>query len=150
MNQIENGEPVKSIWQQLANSCSGTAQDRRNSRRLVLLSLAWAICLLVVTRVLKSDPGFSAPTAWAIASLPTLLSIALMLGYVSYLRQADELMRKIQMDGLAFGFGAGAIFTMGYPLFELVGAPPQDAGDVLLVLILGWMFGQVIGLWRYR
>ena len=63
---------------------------------------------------------------------------------------ADELIQKIQMEGLAVGFGVGVIFTLAYQTLEYVGAPKVELNDVLLVLIVGWMLGQIIAAWRYK
>ncbi len=63
---------------------------------------------------------------------------------------ADELLRKIQLEGLALGFGAGVIFAMSYQLLERAGAPQLQVSDTVVVMMVGWAVGQLLGLRRYR
>lgn len=74
---------------------------------------------------------------------------ASMRSYVSFLRQADELLRKVHLEALAFAFGAGIVAMMGYRLCERLGAPKLDVNDAALVMLLCWLGGQWLGSRRY-
>ena len=139
----------RSIWEIICSS-SGTATDRRNQMRFVGWCLAWAITFVAGTWLLKSEYEFSPSARWAIALIPNAIGVMTVLSYMKFLRMADELMQKIQMKGLAFGFGAGVIFALGYQIMEHAGAPQAGINDALLVLTIGWMLGQIIATWRYR
>ena len=139
----------ESFWKTIA-CASGTPQDRRNQYHFVGWCLAWAVLFTVGNRLLKSDLDIAGPLAWTIALVPSLVGIGAVWAYMRFLRMADELIQKMQLEGLAFGFGAGVIFALGYDIFEEAGAPHLEIDDLLLVLIGGWMIGQMIAFWRYK
>ena len=60
-----------------------------------------------------------AAAAWSVAILPDALGIGALLAYVRFLQRADELMQRIQLEGLALGFGVGVVFATGYQLLAL-------------------------------
>ena len=137
------------IWQMIKN-CSGTELDRRNQYRFTAWSFAWALTYVAASWTLKSDRELATPLTWALVAVPTLLSIVAVFAYLRFLRMADELLRKIQLDGLATGFAAGLVYIIGYQLLEAVGASPLQSDNVVLVMVFGWMLGQFVGMWRYR
>ena len=47
----------------------------------------------------------------------------MVLTYIRFVRDADELQKSIQLHALAFGFGATWLAMTGYGLFEELGAP---------------------------
>lgn len=150
MSDIESGElPRMSFWEALNAGC-GTAADRRNQYWFVGWCLAWALTLSGVTVYLETHPDFRGAGAWILAALPFTLSIAALLSYLRFLRMADELLRKIQVEGLAIGFGAGIVVTLGYRVLELAGAPAMSANDTVIVMMAGWMIGQLAATWHYR
>lgn len=129
---------------------AGTAADRRNQYRFVAWILAWGISFVGANWVLQNYEGLSGPAAWSLAAVPILFAIASMYAYLHFLRQADEMIRRIQIEGLAIGFGAAVIFMICYPTFERIGAPVLEADTVLVLMMVGWVAGQLIGMWRYR
>lgn len=86
---------------------------------------------------------------WLIAAIPSALGIGLIVSYRSFLAEADELLRKISVDALALGFGAGIVFMAGYRLMERIGAPQIDTSDPIIVMITVWAIAQWIGVRRY-
>lgn len=133
-------------WWAAIKSCSGTAADRRNQYWFVAWTFAWALSFVGAMWILKNATP-DGVMLWLVAIVPNLFAIGAVLAYFNFLRNADELLRKIQIDGLAFGFGAALIFVMGYSLLEQAGAP---RADTFMVMIVAWMIGQLIGAWRYR
>jgi hypothetical protein len=94
--------------------------------------------------------GFDDRFAWAVAAAPLVLSIPPLLAYLRFLRMTDELLRKIQLDGLALGFAAGLIVALGYPFLERAGAPELGSSGIAMAMMICWAAGQVLGLARYR
>jgi hypothetical protein len=72
--------------------------------------------------------------------------VIVVLRYVRFLREADELLRQIHLDALAVGFGGGFVFITTYRLLERAGAHRLDINDSLLVMIVCWL----VGMWRAR
>lgn len=147
-NQNSSGE--RRTWWETMKSCSGTKADRRNQYVFVAWCFVWALVFLGSSWTLKSDYPLSAPLEWIVALVPNAFGIGAVLAYMTFLRNADELIQKIQMEGLAFGFGIGLIFGLGYQLLEKAGAPRLAVDEMGLVLIGGWMLGQVLATGRYR
>lgn len=91
----------------------------------------------------------SASAGWVLTVGTAVLMLFTMRSYIVFLRQADELLRKIHLEALAFAFGAGMVVMMAYRLCERLGAPKLDINDGALVMMLTWIAGQIIGSRRY-
>jgi len=89
------------------------------------------------------------PLAFGIVGLTIVLLAVTVISFLRFVRDADELMRKIQVDALGVGFAAGAVFTLGYRLCERLGAPKLDVDDGFLVMMVFWALGQYLGYRRY-
>jgi hypothetical protein len=124
-------------------------RDLRNLRRFTLWSLAWAISFVAATFLLAEELVPAGPIQVAVAVMPTILGLGAIWSYVVFLRQADELQRKVHLEALAAGFGTGMIFMMGYRLLERIGAPELDMNDPLLVMLLVWAVWQMVAARRY-
>ncbi len=124
-------------------------RDVRNLRRFTGWALVWAIAFVVATWLLTSGAIASGALSFLVAAIPTCLGLVVVWAYVRYLREADELQRKIHLEALALGFGAGAVFMMGYRLFERAGAPALDMNDALVVMLVVWSVWQGVAARRY-
>lgn len=141
--------PRKSLLEMI-RGCSGTLQNNRNSLRFTFWCLAWAVTYVGAHWVLKADLELATALVWLLVSAPILLMIAAVFSYMHFLRNADELLQKIQMQGLAMGFGAGVVFVIAYQLLEAAGATEMQTDHLLMVMIFSWTAGQLHGSWRYR
>ncbi len=146
---MEEASTRRSGWACLRHQL-GTEADRRNQFRFLGWLALWMVTFVAAAQWLRSDTPPAGPAAWAIASGPMILGVVTVIAYLHYLRQTDELIRRIQLEGLAIGFAAAVLFLVGYPLFEDAGAPTVSLGDSVLVLAVGWSFGQLYATWRYR
>ena len=126
-----------------------TPEARRKSRIFSAWALVWALSFVGATLVLTEGWLSSPPLTWIVALAPTVAGLVLVASYVAFLRAADELLRKIHLEGLALGFGAGFLFMTGYRLLELIGAPAVGLSDPVAVFVLFWALGQWIGYRRY-
>jgi hypothetical protein len=73
----------------------------------------------------------------------------MLVAYVAFLRDADELQRKIQVEALALGFGAGLVAMHGYRLLERAGMARLDVNDLGIVMVVAFVTGIVFGRRRY-
>jgi hypothetical protein len=116
---------------------------------------AWAFCL-----ALWLASFVAATIAFELDLLPTSAGVAVTIAngvlgvfavasYFRLLRGADELERKIQVEALALGFGAGAVGMMAYRLAERAGAPSMDINDALLVMLVAYAVGVVVARRHY-
>lgn len=125
-----------------------TPRDLRNYQVFV----GWMMGAMFVfggTTLLIDGKVIPAVAAWALTAVTASLMVVCMCSYIHFLRHADELLRKVHLDALAFAFGAGVVVMMTYRLCERLGAPKLDFNDGSLVMILTWMAGQWIGARRY-
>ena len=125
-----------------------TARDVRNSQTFGAWMLGSMAVFIAATLLI--DGKYIPPIGgWAL----TLATLVLMLGavrsYIVFLREADELLRKVHLEALAFAFGAGMVAMMCWRLCERLGAPKLDVNDAALVMMLCWVAGQWLGGRRY-
>lgn len=132
----------------------GTERDRRNQ----LATLRWSILLAAgvvgSAWLFKAGLGLSQALKWTIAACMLALLIPWLLSYLRFVREADELVRKIQLEGLAVGFWAGFAFGVLYSVLMQAGLPRLDPAGALSVMVavmaLGYAFGRVLASKRYR
>ena len=144
-----NDSTQRSLWE-IIQACSGTQQDRKNSRRFTLWCLAWAVAYVAAHKIMKLDVELAAEVTWFLVATPIVLMVAAVFSYLHFLRCADELLQKIQLQGLAMGFGAGVVFVTGYQLLEEAGAQEMQTDHLIVVMMFSWASGQLFGSWRYR
>ena len=138
----------KSIWYYLGVG-GGAPADKVNNKHISIWSVVWALAVVTATWLVKSI-DMSPSLKWFVALAPNLIALVVLRSYLRFLRMTDELQRRIQLEGLAVGFGAGFIFGIGYLVAEGAGAPPFKAVWMILVMTAGWIVGNVFALRRYR
>ena len=125
-----------------------TARDRRNYQVFTLWMSA-AIFTFGAATILIDGAFIPRSVGWLLTATAIVLMIVSVRSYIVFLRVADELLRKVHLDALAFAFGAGIVSMMGYRLCERLGAPKLDVNDAALVMMLCWIGGQWLGSRRY-
>lgn len=133
----------------LSQICVYTPQDQRNLRTFNILSLSAMATWAVTTILIGKGYVDRGPLAWILVAAAVVLMLLMVRSYMHFLRHADELLRKIQIEGLALGFGAGVIFMLAWRLFERMGAPKLDIADGVLPMVAFWAIGQYLGIRRY-
>jgi hypothetical protein len=150
MNRTPEAQAERRSWWDMVLACSGSAADRRNQYYFLAWVLLWAVGFVAVAWAQRPDVGLEGGAVWAVAAAPLALSIPPLLAYLRFLRMTDELLRKIQLDGLALGFGAGLIVALGYPFLERAGAPELGSSGIAMTMLVSWAVGQLVGIARYR
>ena len=120
-----------------------------DSYQMLGWTLAWAISFVAAAWIFSGDSAPTGATAWIVALVPNLFAVAVVLVYLRFLRDADELVKRIQLEGLGFGFGVGVLFAMGYQLLGRVGAPELDWGDMAAIMMLAFVVGVIRANRRY-
>ncbi len=126
-----------------------TANDRRNVMRYNAWMLGW-MALWAGVLMLVAKAGLAGPVAWALAALTVVPGVIGVSAYIRFLREADELLRKIQLEALAIAFSVGVVFMMTWRLFERLGAPTLDLNTPVLVMFVVWAAAQWWNARRYR
>lgn len=133
----------------LSDLCSGPQHDRQNQRRISLWALAWAVSFLVVTHGIKKE-WLSSGLAFAGVIATALLGIVTVLAYQRFLRETDELRRKIEVEALAFAFGAGVVAGLTYWLLVVSGtASGTGFAYVFAAMLLTHSLGVLLGRRKY-
>lgn len=74
----------------------------------------------------------------------------MILGYRRFLREADELQRKIQLDALAISLGVALVGTATYKLTEGAGVVADaDISNIILLISVTYSAAVLLGQWRY-
>jgi hypothetical protein len=138
-------------WWEAALMLRGqTEADDRNIKVFALWCFLWAAGFVLVVYLVKHFPEVLGPISWALAPVPIVLGWPVMRAFLRYLREADEFTRKVQLEGIAMGFGAGLLFGMGYYTLQQFGAPPLPIIAAIVPMVFGWAFGSLLVASRYR
>ncbi len=136
----------KPFWKR----CDMTERDRRNQWKVLAWLAMWTITWLAASLAIKSGWVSAGTPATIAALLPLVPGLLLLVAFSKFLRQADELQRKIQLDALALGFGAGLIGTIAYQLLERAGVILEtDVSDIAVLMMVVYAYGVIAGQRRY-
>jgi hypothetical protein len=129
--------------------CPGPQRDRRNQWRIVLWALVWALSFLAVTLEIKKK-WLPFEGTLAGVTVTALFGIATILAYRRFLRDTDELRRKIEVEALALAFGIGVVGGFTYWLLAVSGAvPAKGFGYIFSLMLVTHTVGIVVGCRRY-
>ena len=127
----------------------GPLRDRRNQWRIVLWALVWALSFLTVTLEIKKKWLPFGGTLAGVA-VTALFGIATILAYRRFLRDTDELRRKIEVEALALAFGVGVVGGFTYWLLAVSGTvPAKGFGYIFSLMLVTHTVGILIGCRRY-
>jgi hypothetical protein len=131
--------------------CDGfeTARAARHRRRFDLWMIAVAAGYVGATAALRWRTALPAALPPLLVGAALLFAGLAALSYLRFLRAADELVRRIQTEALAIGFGAGAAYALFYPLLAKLGAPAVGENATAAVMMLAWAIGAWLGARRY-
>jgi hypothetical protein len=124
------------------------SESRKYLVRILGATLVYAAALVLSIRWLQDNP----PTVWKypIAVLPVLPALVIPIAAAHFFRTIDELQRKIQLEGLAFGFIAAAVVTLTYGFLGNAGLPQPNWVWVWPVMGACWVVGLALARRRYR
>ena len=138
-------------WWQAALMIRGqTEADQRNLRLIWLWTFVWAVSFVAAVITLRRNPELQGPAAWLLASIPFIVGVPTVRVYLRFLREADEFMRKVQLEGIAIGYALGLLACIGYHVLEQVGAPELPMIVALIPFATGWAVGSFLVALRYR
>ena len=117
-------------------------------REFLAAMAAYVVVLLIAITLINLSPS----TAWwrvPLALAPVIPAIFGIIAFMRYMSRMDELQRRIQFEGLAFGFGVAGILTFSYGFLEIVGFPHISLLWVFPFMIALWGIGTGIAARRY-
>ena len=130
--------------------CELTPRDRRNQQWALIWLFSWSLAWVAASLALKEGWVAAGVPSVAVAVLPTILGVGMMIAYWKFVRQADELQRKIQLDALALGFGTGVVGAVAYQLLERADVISKvDVTDMSSIMMFAFAIGILVGARRY-
>ena len=114
------------------------------------LGLAMAAYVIVVLISIKLVSGLDQPIKTLVALTPLVPASLALYAYLRFLSRMDELGRRIQLEALAFGFGAAGMLTFAYGFLENAGFPQLSYIWVFPLMIALWGIGGAVASYRYR
>jgi hypothetical protein len=126
-------------------------RDIKNANQIMLWAFAWAATLVIIS-ICSKYAWFSSALPITIAFvLHTGIGIGMILAYKRFLRELDEMERKIQLDALALSAGATVVAFSSYSILEKAGILPDlNPAYLIAFLALTYSAGLIIGRIRYR
>lgn len=113
--------------------------------------IAWGLSF-VAARLLLERPDLDVGVRALLAFGPTLPFVALLAGAIGLLREADEMERRIQVEGLAAAFGLALLLIATLALAQRAGfAKYEDFSYVHLMpmMFVFYLGGTVMARRRY-
>jgi len=93
--------------------------NQRNIRPIKFYALFWSISFVAAVLFLPLGDGTRETQpiwAWLLAAIPVIPGTLLAHHYLRFIRETDELMRKLHLEALAAGFGVAFVFGTGFIL----------------------------------
>ncbi len=135
-----------------AIACKGLpARDIKNANIANLWIFAWAASLGIISYISDYEWYSSIITITITLIIHIGIGAGMMLAYRRFLKELDELERKIQLDALAFSVGSTILVFSSYSILENAGIVPELSPSILIaVLALTYSAGLIFGRIRYR
>ena len=129
-----------------------TPRDKINIRRNGWWCAAWAGSMFLMSYLTGGDRELvpQGPVTWLVALIPTIIGLFVIRSYMRFIRDADELQGTIQLNALAFSFGALIISMATYPALVRIGAPPLNHSAFAVIGIFLYLGLASFGVYRYR
>lgn len=119
-----------------SNKWTSTSEDGRNQLGIVVWSLIWVLSFLAAQVAIRAGWLEGDLQVAAAIGVVTGLGVLWILSYRRFFRGADELMRAIQLEALAWTVGIGFVAAFSYSLLEeaeMVTESPTTAIPVAMV-----------------
>ncbi len=111
------------------------AKDRANEKRANSYAFAW-VGLLVAANFLRQLDIVPELAALGLVLASTIPGALFVKAYLKMLREADEMLRQMQYEALAVGFGAGAL--CGLTALFLFPPGPIWGFSTLIPMVIGF------------
>ena len=136
----------KAFWAR----CFSSTREIRNATQLVGWMLAWSVSLAGVRHGINHEWLPAGGPTFLATLISTGIGLGMILGYRRFLREGDELQRKIQLDALAISLGVALVGSATYKLIERAGVVAvADISNIILLISVTYAAAFLLGQWRY-
>jgi len=150
MNEPENTRSrAGALGRFFANCRDMTERDRRNVWLANAWLFGWVLSSVGVRQLIQHGMLENRVFTWLAIAVSTGLGVLAMRAYARFIREADELLRKIQTEALALGFAAALVGNFTLALITRATGHRFDLADLLLLMVAGYLAGTWAGARRY-
>jgi hypothetical protein len=141
-----------------------TPRDNHNLRTWAIWTGLWVFSLIgtqslfnvhllgdvAVVRHFRRELVPAGVLHWLVAALPLLIGAGSLWFWLRYLREADELQRRIELNAVAFGFGVTFVWITSYRALTAAGAPTLEQNLLMMPGLGAYILARLYGRWQYR
>lgn len=124
--------------------------SKKNHALIMVWIIVWMASYVLFAKAATND-WFSPPSIiTAGIVINTLMGLGVIVTYMKFLKELDEMQQKIQLSALALAMGVGLVGSVSYSLLIKAGqVASPDISVVIMLLGGGYMAGIVVGRSRY-
>ncbi len=128
-----------------------TARTKKNHIRLIGWVFVWSLTMVLADKA-ELYEWYSSEVISILAIVTNaIIGIGMIVVFMRFLKELDELQRKIQLDSLALSMGIGLVGSFSYSL--LVTAKfilDVEISDIIFLMLFAYVVGIIVGQVRYR
>ncbi len=126
-------------------------RDLKNANRVNLLAVIWVLTLYVAS----ISPNYVWSNTVLVISIAfvihTTVGIVMVFSFRKFLKELDDLERKIQLDALALSVGVTIISFSSFSILSKAGIITElDQSSLIVLMSISYMIGIVVGRIKYR
>jgi len=126
-----------------------TPRDAQKMRAFNVWFMSAVFFFITSTILISKTTLAQGAVGWALTATTIVLLAIAVRAYLIFLRGADELLRKVQLEAFAASSGAAFVFMLGYRLCERLGAPKLDVNDPVMVMSIAFAVTHILAQRRY-
>ncbi|NKB71469.1 MAG: hypothetical protein GKR89_30730 [Candidatus Latescibacteria bacterium] len=135
----------------IASSCGYDRRMVKSNIRLMAWIFVWTATMVLVDKaeLYQWHSSFALTIGGIIAN--TAIGVGMIFTFIRYLKEQDEMQRKIQLDALAITMGVTLVGSYTYSL--LVTAKliiDAEVSDLIMLMALSYTVANIVGQLRYR
>lgn len=130
-------------------------RDRRVNRSTVQLAI-WTFVWVATLALASFGPRFiwdyNPTVSWITIVVNVLAGLVWIIAHFNYLRQVDDLQRKIMLEAIAIALGVGLVGGFAVAAAKNIGLISFDSEIAIVSVVMGvvYLVATAIGTVRYR
>ena len=123
----------------------------KNNIRLLCWIFAWVGTIILVDKAVLYEWYSSDLISMVAIVINAGIGLGVIVTFMRYLNEVDELQRKIQLDALALSMGVGWVGGFTYSLLVTAQfVTDNEVSDIIMLMTFTYMVGIIVGQVRYR
>ena len=127
------------------------ARSKKNHALIMLWIFVWMATFVAADKAEAYEWYTAGSLSLLAIAINAVIGLTVIVTYMRFLKELDEMQQKIQLNALALAMGIGLVGSVSYSL--MVSAGIVAAPDIAVVIALlggGYSAGLVIGRARYQ